>query len=140
MKKFIYILLIMLLFLSGCSSDKDPINYISLDEYVEKINSDDDFVLVVGRIDCSACIAFKPILQETATSKDLKIDYVQIDETWTDEDRATLLEETQKTYDFNLTGTPTTLIVKDGKLVDKITGQIEYRDLIHVLKEHNIVE
>ena len=139
MKKFIYILMVMGLLLTGCSSKKE-INYIKLDEYVEKINNDSDYVVVVGRIDCGACVAYKPILEEAVSSKNLALDYVEINDSWSDEDRTRLLEETQNAFDFNLTGTPTTLIVKDNKLVEKVSGYLEYKNMIEILKEHDVVE
>lgn len=74
MKKFLFILSLCL-FVAGCSSIKAPeklevtkdrvegIVDIDYDTLMEKLNSDVDFLLYIGRPDCQDCREFEPVLK-----------------------------------------------------------------------------
>lgn len=143
MKKFIYILLISMLFLTACSSKdtEGEITFLNLTEYEEKLSSNDKYLVVVGNKDCSACQQYKPILQEINKNKGLEIFYIQIDDSkWTDEERKKLLEVTQDKLGVDIAGTPTSFIVENGSLKEVKVGYKEYGEILDALVEHELVE
>lgn len=144
MKKFLYILMIALLFLTGCSSKEAKegnVTYISLDEYVEKIQTDDKFVVVIGNVECSACVRFKPILEEINKNKGTEIFYVQIDNSkWTKEQKEELVTKTQELLNVEIQGTPTSLIIDNKEAKTVAVGYQEYSDFLEVLEDYGIVE
>ena len=70
--------LIVFFFLGSNSSD----NFIKLNynEFKEKIDNNDSFVLCVSRTTCSHCNDYKPKLKEVSKKYNIKIYYTEINE------------------------------------------------------------
>ena len=80
---------------------------LSYDELVKKIENKDSFVLVYTQTTCSHCIEYKPILKKTLYKNKLYGYEIVIDKLNT--------EEKAKLKDIaNVSGTPTTIFIKDG--------------------------
>lgn len=85
MKKIVLILL-CIIFISGCSQAstntiEDPnnqIHEISYEELMEKLSTQDDFILYIGRPDCGDCQEFQPILEGYLNEHENEIYYVNI--------------------------------------------------------------
>lgn len=143
MKKFLYILMVALLFLTACSKEETEgeITYVALEAYEEKLSSNDKFIIVIGNKDCGACKSYKPVLQEINKNKDLEIFYVQIDDSkWSSEDKTELMDITQEKLGVGITGTPTSFIVENGSLEEVAVGYLEYGEILDILVEHELVE
>ena len=96
---------------------------LTYDEYIEKVNSGDKFVLVVESATCSHCINYMPVVKNFARSRDLKIYYVDTS-TFTSENWETfedtnsfLIEKKEEGW-----GTPTTLFLDGKTAVDYLVG------------------
>lgn len=139
MKKIFVVLFVGLLFLSGCTK-KNEITFLTLDEYVEKIETDEKFMVVIGNIDCSACQMYKPVLEEISKNKGLEIFYVQVDNSkWSTKDQSRLLEATKEAFSFDVTGTPTTLLVDNKELFKAVVGYKEYSEILSELEDFGLV-
>lgn len=145
MKKILLVMMVGLVFLSGCTK-KEPfepgkITYLSLEEYEEKIKTDDKFMVVIGNVDCSACKEFKSVLEELNANHSLEVFYVQIDNSkWSDEDKDKLKELTNETYGFVVNATPTLFIVDQKEIKESKVGYLEYGKLLDMLKDNSLIE
>ena len=99
--------LIVFFFLGSNSSD----NFIKLNynEFKEKIDNNDSFVLCVSRTTCSHCNDYKPKLKEVSKKYNIKIYYTEINEFSNSE-----LDYFKDNFGFD-GGTPITMFIKDGK-------------------------
>lgn len=143
MKKLLVVLFAGLLFLSGCSKKDDKVgelSFINLTEYKTKLESDDDYVVVIGKVDCSACQQFKPVLEEVNKNKGAEIFYVQIDNAkWSANEKSELLSVTKDAFGFDVAGTPTTFIVEKGELKETVVGYKDYSVMIDLLVDNGII-
>lgn len=84
---------------------------LSYKELEEKINKKDSFILVFTQTNCSHCHEFKPILKRTLAKQELYAYEIVLDK----------LEKEDKTKinDIaNVSGTPTTIFIKDGQEIN----------------------
>ena len=105
---------------------------LSYDEYVEKIEDGDKFVLVIERATCSHCISYMPVVKKFARSKEVKIYYVDTN-TFTNDEWKTF-EETNSFFESedvktNGWGTPTTLFLDGKTAIDHVVGSISNEEL-----------
>mgnify|MGYP003295257158 FL=1 len=104
---------------------------LSYNELVKKIENKESFVLVYTQTTCSHCIEYKPILKKTLYKNKLYGYEIVIDKLNT--------EEKAKLKDIaNVSGTPTTIFIKDGVEIstssrltgiqteDKLTNRFKY--------------
>lgn len=126
------------------SAEKN-ITFVDFDEYSELISSNKLFVVTIGQTTCTHCIAMKPVLNEVAGNNGITIYYLNITKLSN--------EETNKFYDsldaieYNddeyladgSFGTPLTLIIKDGKVLNYISGERTISQLTRELKKAKII-
>lgn len=98
----IFLLVIGILFLTGCS--KNYIKEIDYNQYKELISSNKTFILEVMRDDCINCKNFKPKLNEVAKEYNIEIMSISTDN---------LSDEELDV--FGVSGTPTVIFYKNGK-------------------------
>ena len=134
MKKVITIALAALL-LTGCFGPKtyDEISYKKLNKMIDKKES---FVLVIGKETCSACMAYKVVLDEIIKNYGVDIKYLDI---------AKLTEEeaTNLIYDFPFSSTPTTIFITKGEEKDtnnRIIGSDKYSKVVQKLKDNGYIK
>ena len=134
MKKVITIVLASLL-LTGCFGPKtyDEINYKKLNKMIDKKES---FVLVIGAETCSACMAYKIVMDEVIKNYGVDIKYLDI---------AKLTEEERNSLeaDFPFSGTPTTIFITKGKEEDtynRINGNKKYSKVVQKLKDNGYIK
>ena len=81
----------------------------------ELLNSSSMVVMYFGTEHCGGCKMVKPIIEELSNkNKDIYVYYVDTSVT------------SNITYQLNVTSIPTTIIIKDNKIIDKAIG---YRPL-----------
>lgn len=100
-------------------TEDSTIKSLTFKEFQTKYNNGDQLVLVIVQTGCGFCEAFEPTL--TSALEDLnmvgyKLDLVKI----TDKEEQAAFAKIIK-----ISGTPTTIIVKDGKIVNTLTGNTE---------------
>ncbi len=143
MKKFILAGFFCLCFLAGCGSKE--ITVISAEEAVQRLDNKESMVLVVGSTTCHACQSYDPVLEEIMKNyEELPLVKIYID----DEDPIAVEgEEEQVRVHFRelqektvtMPSTPTTLFIKDGKLMDSIVGNKEYAKVVSKLQSTGFI-
>lgn len=151
MKK-ILLVMISIMLITGCESKESSIydQYrvvsentdkvytetieLTYEEYNQKIQNKDSFILLMWQDGCSHCQKFEPILNEVITEYNLEIYSMNISKI-TDEEYAKLQN---KTF---ITGTPTTVTFKEGVTQSKkLVGSKEPQEVIDYLVRYNYLE
>lgn len=104
--------------------------------YIEALAnvSEEEKLVLVSRTTCSWCVKFKPILTEVANEYNIPIIVIEADDEKTD-------NKIQKLYLNGFTGgTPTTMLVKGKKVINKLGGYVDKDVLVKFLKDNNIIE
>lgn len=117
--------------------EKSDLTTIGIDEYLSlKDSSEEASVIYVGRPTCSHCVIQKPIMEHLVYKYNIKINYLNTDDL-SDSDITKLRDSDE--YFQSGWGTPLTLIVKGGKIEDKIEGEASISTLTSLLKQYNII-
>lgn len=119
-------------------SEELLVNYISYDEYEELLESEDAEVLVIGQTTCSYCIKAKPILNQIVVDEDVEINYLNI--TDLSEEDINEFSTSLEYLETNDWGTPLTLIVSEGEIIDAANGLLDYEGYVKLFKENGILE
>lgn len=141
MKKFLVIMFVGFMFLTGCSKNEESnITFITLEEYEAKIQTDDKFMVVIGNKECTACQSFKPKLEEVIKNKDVEIFYIQVDNSvWTKTEQTKLVELTKDHLGYELSVTPTSFLVENKELKLVFTGDQNYSYVVEKLEDFGLV-
>ena len=110
---------------------------VDKDGYMDAFNKDEINVVYLGRATCGYCVQFLPTLQEAQEDYGYKTLYIDIDKISNDDLTAIL-----KTMDLDLDtfGTPTTAIVKNGKVLDTQIGYSDYDTFAAMLVENGLAK
>lgn len=84
MKKIILAMLSSMLLLSGCSSGKGKIEFVSIEKMFEMMDDKETFLLMTSKESCNHCEDMKEMLKETLPKHDLIVYNVVLDESSTD--------------------------------------------------------
>ena len=102
--------------------------------YIKNINDNKNAetvtFIVVGRPDCSHCITYKETITNVVKKYPVNIYYLDMYQV---DDQSVI---SSLTSDYNVTGTPTTLIFKNGEFIDKLVGTKSDTTLISELKKY----
>lgn len=134
MKKLLWIALVIMFVVSGCSSKKNEQSlFVDSKTILDKIEADESFVFYVGSTTCSACIAYKPVVKEMNKNYDVNLLTINLDK----DDNA---EARQKLIDFvSLEGTPTTVVIENGEIKKSFVGLLEYTELKKFLVNNGVL-
>lgn len=121
------------------------ITFIDYNDYSEIIKDDDIEVVVIGQTTCSHCIAYKPTLNKVAGEYDVTINYLDL--TKMTEEEYNNFSQSLKDIGYNAPefledgsfGTPLTLIIKNGKVFDYISGQRTKSQLVRELTKSGLI-
>ena len=127
--------LIVFYFLGSNSSD----NFIKLNynDFKEKVDNKDSFVLCVSRTTCIHCNDYKPKLKEVSKKYNIKIYYTEINEFSNSE-----LDYFKDNFGFD-GGTPITMFIKDGKegtTGSRIEGDVSMEKIVSKLKTNGFIK
>lgn len=121
------------------SSDaKLVLNYVDYSGYKKILKSDKASILVVGQTSCTYCIKAKPILNEVADSNNITINYLNI--TKLSEEESIKFNDSLDYLKDNKWGTPLTLIIKDGKVVDSANGLLDKDGYTELFKKNGFIK
>ena len=119
---------------SGSNSSNETValeeagfNEVTLDEYLDLVKGPEKSIILVARPTCSYCEAFAPILSEVIDDLGLTINYIDTDKFSSDD--WTTFNESLDYLSENEWGTPLTLIVQNGEVVDVNQGYVELDDI-----------
>lgn len=115
------------------------LNYIDLKEYKTLLAEKENKVIVIGQSTCPYCVKAKLILNEVVDETDAEINYLNISN-FTSEEDFTEFEKTLELLQSDKWGTPITMIVKEGKLVDYIEGVTTKEEYIKFLKLYEVIK
>ena len=114
------------------------LTYLDFDGLKKVFKSKEKSIVVVGKTSCSYCIRFKPILMSVSDEYNVPIYYVNYDEIEETEELSKFLgqfEEFQGSW-----GTPFTVVVENGKIIDKLSGYREEKKYINFLKNNDFIK
>ncbi len=111
---------------------------ITYDQYKEKVNNNELFLVVIVRDGCGYCEMYEPVVEEVATEYNLPFYYINLTNI-TDEEKEEL-SSTNKYLKKNKWGTPTTLFMYGENIVDSISGYVEKDTFVDFVKENFKVE
>jgi len=104
-------------------SGEPGLNQLTYNEYAEKVENGETFVVIIERTGCSYCSLYMPIVEEYANENKIPIFYIDTD-TLT-EDEFNELSTKNNYLKKNQWGTPTTLFMMGSKVIDNISGYVE---------------
>lgn len=136
MKKIFLCMIAVLSFITGCGSKLTTYEEIEYDEFIEKIENKDDFVLFIGSATCQHCDVFKETVKSVVKNYQIKIYYIDINK----------FSEQQtnkfKTY-INFSATPTTVFIYNGDektTYNRINGNLSYDKVIDKLTKAGFIK
>ena len=126
-------------------SKEANLTFIDYSEYEDLINNSGTHVVVIGQTTCSHCIAIKPALNKVAGEYDLTINYLNLTEMT--EEEYNNFAQSLKDIEYNdpdfvedgSFGTPLTLIIKNGKVKDYISGERTKSQLVREFKKAGLI-
>ena len=134
----IVILVLLLAFLIiNKAISKGNLVELTYDEFVQKIDNEDSFVLCISRTTCSHCATYKPKLESVAKDYGIDLYYIDIDK-YSEEEQ----DEFEKIINFN-DSTPTTVFLKNGKETtasNRINGDVSTSRIIDKLKSNDFID
>lgn len=116
---------------------------ITIDEYLEKMSSNEKSIIYVARPGCSWCQKEAPIIKSVGSEYDLKINYLNTDPFW-DSSANTYTDAGKKFMNSSEKykdgwGTPNTIIVGEGKIIDGEFGYVEKDKLTDLFKRNGFI-
>ncbi len=107
---------------------------ITYDQYKEKVNNNEIFLVVIVRDGCGYCEMYEPVVEEVANEYKLPFYYINL--TNLTEEESEELSSTNKYLKRNKWGTPTTLFMYGENIVDSISGYVEKDTFVDFVKEN----
>lgn len=109
---------------------------LSFNELEEKINNKDTFILVITQTTCSHCQEYKPNLKKVLADYNLYAYEIEQD---------SITKEERKKLDqiANISGTPTTIFIIDGKeqsTTNRLIGPADKEKIINRFKAMGYIE
>lgn len=112
------------------------INEMSFDYFEALYNiGEEKTVVYIGSETCSWCKRFKPILEEIAKENNLKIVYINV----ANLSRSEKNELITASENHFTGGTPTTLVMEKGKVLDSLGGYVEKDKAIEFFKSVEMI-
>lgn len=112
-------------------------NEITYSDYLNKIESDEPFLVVIVKDGCGYCEMYEPILEEVAGEYNLPINYINL--TNLSEDEYSDLAESNSYLKKNQWGTPTTLFMVGDTVVDSIGGYVDKDKFLEFVNDNFVV-
>lgn len=132
----ILVLLVAFLIINKAISKGDLVE-LTYDEFTEKIDNEESFVLCISLTTCSHCATYKPKLESVAKDYGIDLYYIDIDK-YSEEEQ----DEFEKIINFN-DSTPTTVFLKNGKETtasNRINGDVSTSRIIDKLKSNDFID
>lgn len=121
-------------------SGEPGLQQLNYQQYKEKIDNGDHFVVILERATCSHCVTYMPIAEQFASDNNLPMYYVDTDtftvEDWEDFEKSnSYLRKAKGNW-----GTPTTLVLAGSEAVDSVVGVTEANELKEMYNEYFEIE
>lgn len=111
------------------------VNSIAYSEYLEKLDSNEPFIIIIVREGCYYCGLYEPIVEKVVN--DLKIPVYMLDTATMTKDEVIALSSTNSYLKRNTDwGTPTTILLKGEQDIGAIGGYVEETELTKFIKKY----
>lgn len=110
---------------------------INIDEYLNKYNGEEKFLVLVARPTCHYCQIAEPILRNISYKYDININYLNTDNFQNDDAQKFIQSDEFFSNGF---GTPMLLIVSNGRIDDMVDGVTDKKHYEEFLKNNNYIE
>lgn len=134
---------ILALILSGCSLivKEPPVEISTPLDLQTKLDNKESFILVIGNeLGCQSCNSYmRGGLRELEKNKDYKVDYLTVDTVEKQKDMDVLTDILFNKFEVPTDkplGVPSTFVIKDGELVEKVEGAMVYEQLIKPYEQY----
>lgn len=126
----------VVLLIVACSFYENKKSRDYLKDFYSAFNGSEEKLVMIGRDNCSWCQLFKPSLDSMHDKFGLEFLYVN-----TNELTSSVFSKLLKDIGVNEDefGTPLTIVVKEGQIVDTLNGYVDEVELLKFLKEHKFV-
>ena len=114
---------------------------ITIDEYLDLMDGDEKSIIYVARPDCGYCQMQKPILTKIASKYDLEVHYLNTsgfvkDKKYTEDGEKFI--NSAEVYKTGF-GTPNTIIVQNGEIVDGVYQYVEAKELQDLFERNGFI-
>ena len=114
---------------------------IGINEFTTLLNGEDASIIYIARPGCYYCQQQEPIVKELVSEYELVFHYLNTDElTEADMNKIFVVDVELFGKDGDDFGTPTTLVVKNGKIVDALVGLTEKADFKDFLTKNGFIK
>ena len=114
-------------------SGEAGLHQITYNDYEEKVENGDAFIVIIERAGCGYCVQYMPIVEEVANEKKIPIYYIDTDTL--SQEEYTELSTTNNYLKRNDWGTPTTLFMLGDRVLDSIGGYVEKDSVLSFIKD-----
>lgn len=120
-------------------SELTSINFVEYDQFMEKLESGEKAIYVLGQTTCGYCSMFKPVINEVASEYGVEFNYININ-TLEEDQYNNIQESIDYLQDNNDWGTPLTLVIENNETIDTINGYTEKDEVVEFLKTNGFIE
>ncbi len=136
MKKYLLLICIVVLLTTACGNKLETYSEINYIKYLEKLENDETFPLVIGSASCSACAMFKGTMESFIEEYQVEVFYIDISK---------LNEEEYNSLktDTSFDGTPTTVFIESGEMTsfyNRIDGTATLSQVKDYFKNNNYID
>lgn len=130
--------------LKYCSVDSTgdvELSEIGMNEFTTLLNDESASIIYLAREGCTYCRQQKPIVKQLIAEHNLTFNYLDTDKL-TEENMMSIFALDTELFgeDGKNFGTPTTLVVKEGKIVDSVVGLTQKADFELFLKNNGLIK
>ena len=102
------------------NDDSIDIDFIDYNDYQKILDNKENAIVVVVRNGCYYCEQYKSVVEQIHRNYLTSVYYYKLDD------------------NLDVTGTPTTFVIKNGEVIDKIIGYYDYSRIDEKLKSNNV--
>lgn len=113
------------------------LNYIGLEEYQELLKSKEEKIIVVGQSTCGYCTKAKITLNDIVEKNGTEINYFNL--SYISQEEGAIFEASLDYFKNEQWGTPVTIIVKDGKIVDMLEQYVSESEYTEFFEENGVL-
>lgn len=118
---------------------KRQLTKIDLDTYLNMVSSNENYIIFIGRETCHYCQEFYPIVDNVVKEYNVPIYYLDTD-TFKDNNEWSKFTSSESFYTEKEWGTPLTIYLSKGKIVDYNNGYVEQEKLVSFLQKNGVIK
>ncbi len=129
--------------LKYCSVEENEVKFdnIGINEFTTLLNGDTAEIIYIARPGCYYCQQQEPIVKKLISKYELVFHYLNTDElTEADMNKIFAVDVELFGKDGSEFGTPTTLVVKNGKIVDSLVGLTQQTEFESFLTKNGFIK